>query len=88
MTNHIDILSPGRGCHKTRKLVRYLEKFVNKYNIDAEINIITDLKIILTYRTWILPTVFINGKSIARGYRPSERNLFKELKQNNPEQSS
>ena len=83
MTNCIDILSPGKSCRKTQKLVRFLENFVSQYGVDAEINIITDLKTMLTYRTWILPAVFVNGKPVARGYQPSKENLFKNLKQNN-----
>jgi hypothetical protein len=88
MTNKIDILSPGKSCWKTRKLVSFLEKFVHKYGVDAEINIITDMKTMLTYRSWILPAVFVNGRPVARacptasfrrGYRPSEENLFKNL---------
>jgi len=27
-----------------------------------------------------LPAVFVDGKPVAHGYRPSERNLFKHLK--------
>ena len=80
MTNQIDILSPGKGCHKTRRLILYLEQFVRKHSVDAEINIITDMKAMLTYRTWILPAVFVNGKPVARGYRPSKENLFKNFK--------
>ncbi len=80
MTNQIDILSPGKGCHKTRKLILYLEQFVRKHSVDAEIHVITDRKAMLTYRTWILPSVFVNGKPVARGYRPSEENLFKKFK--------
>ncbi len=79
MKNQIDILSPGIGCHKTRRLQEYLEKFVRQYGIDAEINVITDVKTMIMYRTWILPAVFVNGKPVARGYRPSEKKLFKEL---------
>jgi len=61
-------------------MVRFLKQFVRKYGVDAEINIIADMKHLLTYRTWILPAVFVNGKPVARGYRPSEENLFKNLK--------
>lgn len=80
MTNQIEILSPGKGCHKTRKLIRFMEKFVRIHGLDAEIHVITDRKILLTYPTWILPAVFINNKPVARGYRPSEENLFNHLK--------
>lgn len=88
LTNRIDILSPGKSCLKTQKLVRFLEKFVRKYNIAAKINIITDRETLLTYRTWILPSIFVNGKPVARGYRPSEENLFKHLKQSIPKDKS
>ena len=79
MTNRIDILSPGPGCHKTQRLVRFLKNFVRKYHVKAEIRIITDRKAMLAYCTWILPSVFVNGEPVARGYRPSEENLFKKL---------
>ncbi len=79
MVNRIDILSPGPGCHKTQRLMQFLKKFVRKYSVDAEIHVITDRKTLLTYRTWILPSVFVNGEPVARGYRPSEENLFKKL---------
>jgi hypothetical protein len=79
MPHCIDILSPGTGCRKTRHWVDFLEKFVRKHGIDAEIHIITDMKIMLKYRTWILPAVFVNGEPVSRGYRPSEKNLFEKL---------
>ncbi len=80
MVNQIDVLSPGTGCQKTRRLVRFLEDFVRKHPVHAQIRIITDRRTLLTYRTWILPSVFINGEVVARGYRPSEKNLLKYLK--------
>jgi len=79
MVNQIDILSPGKGCHKTRRMRAYLEKFVCQYGIDAQIHVITNLKTIMTYRTWILPAVFVNGEPVSRGYRPSEKKLFEKL---------
>jgi hypothetical protein len=79
MPNRIDILSPGTGCRKTRRWVDFLENFVRKHGVDAEIRVITDMKSILKYRTWILPAVFVNGKPVSRGYRPSEKNLLEKL---------
>ena len=78
--NEITILSPGKGCWKTRKIIRFLEKFTKENHINAEINTIFEMKKLLHYRTWILPTIIINGKTIARGYRPSEKKLFDALK--------
>ncbi len=79
MVNRIDILSPSTGCRKTRRWVGFLEKFVRKHGVNAEIRVITDLKSMMAYRTWILPAVFVNGEPVARGYRPSEKKLFKKL---------
>jgi hypothetical protein len=80
MSYKIDILSPGKSCWKTQKIIRFLQCFVRKYDVDAEINVVTGMNRLLTYRTWILPTVFVNGKPVARGYRPSEKTLLKLLK--------
>ena len=79
MINRIDILSPGTGCRKIRRWVDFLEKFVRKHGFEAEIRVITGLKAMMAYRTWILPAVFVNGEPVSRGYRPSEKNLFEKL---------
>jgi disulfide oxidoreductase YuzD len=34
----------------------------------------------LTYETWILPTIIINGKIVARGYKPSDKEILQNLK--------
>ncbi len=78
--NTITVLSPGKGCWKTRKIIKYLERFLTKYNIVSEIAIETDIKQFFKYRTWILPTIIVNGKIVARGYKPSEKKLFETLK--------
>jgi len=75
MKNTIVILSPGPACWKSRKIIRYLDDYLNASQIDAEIRTVHKLKDMLTYRTWILPTVIINGKVVARGYKPSRRKL-------------
>ncbi len=78
-TNKIVILSPGKRCWKTRKIIAYIEDFSNAHGFNSEITIETSLKSFLKYRTWILPTVIINGKIIARGYKPSEKQLLEVL---------
>ena len=79
MNNKIDILSPGTACHKTRKLLHFIHRYVRKYHVDVEVRVITDRETLLTYRTWILPSVFVNGRPVARGYRPTEENILKNL---------
>ena len=78
--NRIEILSPGKSCRRTQKIIRYLEYTVKKHHVDADVVVITEALSFLNYRTWILPTVVINGKILARGYRPSEKNILKYLK--------
>ncbi len=78
--NQIEILSPGKACHRTQKIIWHLKTFIQKHELDAEIKVITENRKFLNYNTWILPTVIINGKILSRGYRPSEKNLLKTLK--------
>ena len=79
MKNKVEILSPGPSCWKTRKIIKSIEQFLIEQHIDAEFKIISNAHEFLKYRTWILPTIIINGKIIARGYRPSNEKLLNNL---------
>lgn len=78
--NHIEILSPGKNCRRSKKIIRYVETLIENHQLEAQIEVITEAKSFLNYRTWILPTVVVNGKIVSRGYRPSEKNILKNLK--------
>jgi len=80
LKNKIEILCPGRKCRKCRRFVSYFEKFIADNSIDAEIIVITSLKEFIRFRTWILPSVFINDKKVGRGYIPDEKVVFEALK--------
>ena len=80
MKNKVEILSPGKGCWKTRKIIKYLETFFSENNIEAEFEIISSTEEFLKYRTWILPTIIINNKIVARAYRPSNHKILKYIK--------
>jgi len=69
-----------KDCRKTRKMIRYLEKIFDMHNIEAEIIQITDFEVIKTYPTWLLPTIVINEKVVARGYRPPKNEVLKSIK--------
>ena len=71
MKNKVEILSPGPGCWKTKKIIKSIKQFFMENNIDAEFNIISNTHEFIKYRTWILPTIIINNKVVARGYRPA-----------------
>ena len=68
-----------KDCRKTRKIIAYLQKIFDEYNMEAEIIQITDFKVIKTYPTWLLPTIVINEKVIARGYRPPITEVLKNI---------
>jgi hypothetical protein len=80
LKNKIEILCPGRNCRKCRRFINYFEKFIADNSIDAEIIVITSLKEFIRFRTWILPSVFINDKKVGRGYIPDEKVIFEALK--------
>ncbi len=77
--NKVEILSPSSRCWKTRKIIDYLEKFFNENNIEAEFKIISNNEEFVNYDTWILPSVFINGKVVARGYKPVKERILKNV---------
>ena len=59
--------------------MNYFEAFTVDNNIDAEIIVITSLKEFINFRTWILPSIFINGKKAGRGYIPDEKTIMEFL---------
>ncbi len=79
MINEIKILCPARKCGKCRRMVAQVEEATR----DAEpVTMVIEDKLseILKYPTWILPTLVINGKVIARGYVPSVEKIKEGLK--------
>ena len=80
MINRIEILSPGKSCRKSKKIIQSIKKTLEDEKIEAELIIISDLVEILKYHTWILPTILINGKIIARGYNPDREIIINNLK--------
>ncbi len=77
--NKIEILSPGQSCLKTKKIIKKIQKLISEANLDAEIIVVSDLPKILEYETWILPTVVVNGKIVARGYKPADEVILNQL---------
>ena len=79
MKNRIEILSPGKNCRKSKRIVFRIREYLKQQKIEADIIIINDLKEMKKYKTWILPTVIINGKIVARGYKPANDKILKYL---------
>jgi len=79
MTNKIEILSPGIGCRKTKRIIRSITSFLESHQLEYELKIITDYDLLTNYNTWILPTVIINNKIVSRGYKPSKKKISETL---------
>ncbi len=75
----IEILCPNKKCPKCKRFIAFFEKIIKENKTDAEIIIITGLKELLQYKTWILPTSYINGKKVSRGYLPKNEEVLKFL---------
>jgi len=57
-----------------------MEELIAKNNWDAGIIVITSLKELLKFNTWILPSVYVNGKKVVRGYKPIAKDIIPHLK--------
>lgn len=51
-------------------MIKRVEKAGQLSDTETEIEIIDTIDEMLNYRTWILPTLVINEKVVARGYVP------------------
>ena len=76
MKNRVEVLSPGSNCWKTKKIIESMKQFFKEKDIEADFTIISNADEFIKYRTWILPTIIINGKIVARGYRPSKNKML------------
>lgn len=79
MRNKIEILSPGPGCRRTKRIISAIKTLLMKKQVDFELEIITNQESFSNYKTWILPTVIINNRIIARGYKPDENSILENL---------
>ena len=77
--NKIKILALGPGCRKAKKIMKSMKEFIDENSINVEFEIVSSLKEFLKYKTWILPTVVINNKVVARGYRPTNEVIISNL---------
>ena len=80
MINKIEILCPRRSCPKCRKLIRFLEDQIEEHQWDAELVIVSKWSDFLKFRTWILPSVFVNGVKVSRGYQPNTKDIIENLR--------
>lgn len=79
MAINIKILCPVRKCAKCRRMQSRVEEAVKLSHRGANIYIVDSLQEILGYPTWILPSLVIQEKVIARGYIPSVNQILTEI---------
>jgi hypothetical protein len=79
MHHEIKILCPGIKCGKCRKMISRVEEAVKSSGAEVKIEIIDDITEMIKYPTWILPTLIVNDRIIARGYVPTSEKICKYL---------
>lgn len=78
------ILCPKKKCKKCIRVNNFLERFISKHDLEAEIIFVTQLDEMLEYKTWLLPSLFLNGKAVARGgYLPIEKDILRMVEEVN-----
>ena len=57
-------------------MIARVEETAKMPGIEANIEIIDSLDEMVTYNTWLLPTLVINDRVVARGYVPSVKQIL------------
>ncbi|MBS3807516.1 MAG: thioredoxin family protein [Bacteroidales bacterium] len=71
----IKLLCPPKKCGKCRRMIKRVEMVLNEMGIEESVQIVNDLEELQKYPTWVLPTLVIDNKVIARGYIPSSKTI-------------
>ncbi|NMB06810.1 MAG: thioredoxin family protein [Tissierellia bacterium] len=69
----------GIGCSKCEKLEKNLKTALEELNIDANIEIVGDLKEIVSYGVMTTPALVINNKVVSTGKVLSVKEIKKYL---------
>ena len=91
MSLKVEILCPSKKCRKCKRMIRTVEKVLTDEKIAAEVSILDRVEDYVRYDTWVLPSLFVNGISVARGYVPPREELtltLRELTGNNPKENN
>lgn len=80
MTNKIEILCPPKKCGKCKRMIAKIEEAAKLSAAETEIIIIDDIEQLQTYSTWLLPSLVVNDKVVARGYIPPLEKIQKFFK--------
>ncbi|WP_153912598.1 thioredoxin family protein [Shewanella sp. TC10] len=77
----IEIL--GSGCKKCTNLANEVTAIASRLGVDAEVEKVTDMAIILDYGVMSTPAIVINGKVMTAGTVPSTTEIEQLLTQAN-----
>ena len=77
--NRIEILCPSQKCRKCTRIIKAMEILLKEENVETEIIIIDQLEELITKHTWVLPSIIVNDKIVARGYMPEKQKILTEL---------
>jgi len=72
----------GAGCKKCLTLESKVRELVQRNNIVAEVEKVTDLNTIMNYGIMMTPGLVINEKVVSVGIVPKEEQLLDWLKEN------
>jgi hypothetical protein len=79
MKNRISILCPPKQCGKCKRTIAKLRSMIDQNDINAELEVINTLEDLIKYPSWILPSIMVNGKIIAKGFVPDYEDLKKHI---------
>ena len=77
--NRIEILCPSQKCRKCTRIIKAMEILLKEENVETEIIIIDQLEELITKHTWVLPSIIVNDKIVARDYMPEKQMILTEL---------
>ena len=60
-------------------MIARVEETAEVHGIKANIKIIDSMDEMVTYYTWLLPTLVINDQVVARGYVPSMKQIIEHM---------
>jgi hypothetical protein len=69
----IQILCPGNGCKKCKRMISFIKETINELKLETEIEVVNDIEQMQDFQTWILPSIFINNEIVSRGYLPTKK---------------
>jgi hypothetical protein len=76
VNNEVKILCPGNTCGRCKRMVSRVQEAERISGKNIVITIVDSMDEILEFNTWILPTLVINDKVVARGYAPSVKQII------------